>query len=327
MKIVRSAVTLVTLPNARRGALLTLGDEAGHEARGEATPLPGYSPDTVEDVVPVLERLTTALGDGGDSVDAIGRRLDAARELERVPSARFALETALFSLLAACTKKTVAELFGAPCSRRVALNGVVTDSDSSKWLALAKAMHDRGLATVKIKIGKGDFARELAALEQVRNELHGIALRLDANGSLGEDAGTKLDRLLDVRPDFVEEPVSDAALLALGRRAVAWAADESLTDPDVRERLLVADGIGAIVLKPAILGGFLRCRALAAEAASRGLGVVVTHLFDGDVAHAATCELALSIDGVLACGLDRHAGLRAESPHLRVPGFVVGARA
>jgi len=45
---------------------------------------------------------------------------------------------------------------------------------------------------------------------------------------------------------------------------------------------------------------------------------VVTHLLDGPVALAAACELARSLPGAWACGLDRHAGLDAW-PGMEVP--------
>lgn len=324
MKIAAHALSQLTLPNERRGCLVCLEDEAGHEGLGEATPLPGYSPDTVEGATAALEMVTSDLASAPDSVNAVGAWLDTLEPLERSPAARFALESALFSLLARRTQTSVAGLFGAPASRRVPVNGVVTSADCSTWLDEARALASRGLHTVKIKIGKGDFAREHAALVALRAAVP-VALRLDANGRLGDRAAEKLDALVDVQPDFVEEPVSGEALLSLGRRAVPWVADESLAVDALRERLLVAVGITAVVLKPAVLGGYLRCRALASEAAARGLGVVVTHLFDGDVAHGAACELALSLDGVLACGLDRHAGMTSGSPYLREPGFIVPA--
>jgi L-alanine-DL-glutamate epimerase-like enolase superfamily enzyme len=66
------------------------------------------------------------------------------------------------------------------------------------------------------------------------------------------------------------------------------------------------------VLKPTLLGGFAVCLRIAREAAARGLAASVTHTFDGPVALAAAAELASALPArVLACGLDRHAGLGA----------------
>jgi L-alanine-DL-glutamate epimerase-like enolase superfamily enzyme len=126
-----------------------------------------------------------------------------------------------------------------------------------------------------------------------------------------DEARQRLAELEALRPQFVEQPTSSAALAELGRCAVPWAADESLQDPQQLAPLLDAAGCVAWVLKPALLG-LRRARELALLAQQRGLGVVITHLFDGPVGLAAACELALSLPTVpWACGLDRHPGLAA----------------
>jgi hypothetical protein len=54
---------------------------------------------------------------------------------------------------------------------------------------------------------------------------------------------------------------------------------------------------------------------MALAAQRQGLGVIVTHLFDGPVGLAAAAELALSLPTApWACGLDRHPGLWAWPP-------------
>ena len=51
--------------------------------------------------------------------------------------------------------------------------------------------------------------------------------------------------------------------------------------------------------------------ALADAAATRGLGVIVTHSLDGDLGHAAACALAQALpQPPWPCGLAAHVGLR-----------------
>ena len=99
--------------------------------------------------------------------------------------------------------------------------------------------------------------------------------------------------------------------LLQNRALVPVALDESLQGGDSLVTSLLEAGVcQALVLKPMALGGILRCLHLARLAARHGVGVVVTHLFDGPVALAAATELALALPGrVLACGLDLHPGL------------------
>jgi L-alanine-DL-glutamate epimerase-like enolase superfamily enzyme len=249
-----------------------------------------------------------------------------AASFAKLPAARFALETALFDLLGKTRQVTVAECLGGSAQERVALNGVIgTDGDVEAWIEQAKALMARNIRVVKIKVGRSHraFEAEREALFRLRDTLPRDArIRLDANGSFGDDAREHLSRLSNLAPEFVEEPTRGQELAQLGECAVPWAVDESLADEALLDRFLDHSACAVVVLKPAILGGLIRSRKIALRAQARGKGVVVTHLFDGDVAHAAACELALSLDAPMACGLDHHAGLKKIPAHLATPGFV-----
>lgn len=328
-RLLRTSGTLTTAVasararwGVREGLLLRLEDEDGVVGLGEASPLPGYSPDCLEACARALEGIAARLGPLDDTAGAGESLFSAlapvASALEGTPAARFALETALLDVLGQRQGRSLgACLSGGEAMGPVTLNGMVDGAVTpERWATEVRRLLGRGVRTVKIKVGVPGvaFEHELAALRSLRREVPGtFALRLDANGAWStEEARRNLDRLAEVSPEFVEEPTRGAGLLALGECAVPWAADESLATRELREALLAAPGCGAVVLKPALLGGLLAARALAERAARQGRGVVVTHLFDGPVALASACELALGL-GVIprACGLDRHAGLSA----------------
>jgi len=173
----------------------------------------------------------------------------------------------------------------------------------------------RGFEVLKLKAGGGDFTHERKVLARLRERFAGVTWRLDANGAWTlDEARRRLDALAGMGVAYVEQPCAGAEVFALGERAVPWAADEALIDAGHRARFLAdADarrGCAAVVLKPMALG-WMAAREAAVAAGALGLGVVVTHLLDGPVALAAACELARSVPGVWACGLDRHPGLDA----------------
>jgi L-alanine-DL-glutamate epimerase-like enolase superfamily enzyme len=66
-----------------------------------------------------------------------------------------------------------------------------------------------------------------------------------------------------------------------------------------------------VVLKPAMLGGLLRCVSLAETVRAEGAEGVVSHLFDGPVGLTVACELALALGSTRAAGLAPHAALDA----------------
>jgi o-succinylbenzoate synthase len=303
----------------RRGLVLTLADDAGCRGQGEASPLSGFSRETVNDCLAALDSVHERLAPVDLSAAPVAA-IEAAlfpleRELAGVPAARFALETALLDLVGRRLGRSIAAcLAGHEPHEPVPLSGLVALGEDAA--ERARALVARGVRTLKVKVGLRPFDAELAALLALRRELREpFALRLDANGAWPlEGARARLDALAPLAPEWIEEPTSAEGLCELGATAVPWAADESLAEPTLRAFVLErrAPSCAAVVLKPALLGGLLHARDLALRARAAGLEGVVTHLFDGPVAVAACAELALSLPAPrAAAGLDAHAGLAA----------------
>ncbi|MBA4175807.1 MAG: O-succinylbenzoate synthase [Leptothrix sp. (in: Bacteria)] len=302
----------------RRDALLVrLGDAGGCTGQGEASPLPGYSPDTLAECAAQLQAVNLGLLPSLDDNGPIGAGLAPALDDLGLtaPAARFAFETALLDWLGQRRGQSVAVLLGgaAAASRRVPLSALVAD------LAAAHAAHARGIRAFKLKVSPATLAADLRLAQSLREAFGtAVALRLDGNGRFAPTAAHELlRRLAPLAPEFVEEPLAWPALAALSDSPVPLAADESLAVAGAWPAL--AGVCRVLVLKPTLLGGLGACLALARDAAARGLATLVTHTFDGPVALAAAGELAAVLPGdVRACGLDRHSGLQAW-PALGVP--------
>ncbi len=143
-----------------------------------------------------------------------------------------------------------------------------------------------------------------------------MALRADANGAIGRaDLAGALDALGAAGVSLVEEPGAVEHLIALGSSPVPVALDESLAAPDAAElieALAEAGMLGAVVLKPASLGGILPALDVARDARRFGAAAIASHTLDGPVAFAAACAMALVLGpSRAAAGLDPHAGLGA----------------
>ncbi|MBK1715575.1 hypothetical protein CKO43_22760 [Rubrivivax gelatinosus] len=251
----------------------------------------------------------------GRPAERLGAALQpVAALLAPAPSARFALECALLdaaSRHAGCS--AAAWLAGGRALQPVAVS-VLLPEDARAPAAAAEAVA-RGHRVLKLKIAVAgrSAADEDRLLAAVHAAAPGARLRLDANGALAPaEAQSRLAALALWGVELVEEPVAGDALLALPALALPWAADESLADPVLAAALLALPPgrrPAALVLKPALLG-LVRCLALAEAAHAAGLGLIVTHCFDGDPGFAAACALAQALPAPpLACGLAPHAGL------------------
>jgi o-succinylbenzoate synthase len=308
---------------AREIAIVEVRGDHGVRGLGEASPLPGYAPELFHDALEELRSLA-ALASFEMDVETKHARADVgamlARASLRTPSARCALETALLDALAHARGVPVHRLLRASRAGDAApipLNALIPLLPVEDALAAQAAASARGIRVVKAKVGRARFDDEVDAIRRwAREAAAGTELRLDANEAFSpDDVAERLERLAEAADGaltLVEQPVPREALFGLENAPVPLAADESLREPAAIDRLAGCPACRVVVLKPMVLGGALACLELAAAASARGLGVVVTHAFNGPVGHAAACELALSLSPApLPCGLDRHALLDA----------------
>ncbi len=310
--------------SARAACIISLQDEHGVRGRGEASPLPGYSPDSLAECQSALAaldstRLPAAPSVGQSLVSALARA--SALLPERTPAARSALEAALLDLWSRAAGKPAWALLAGGCDtpqpRAVA---ALLMGDADEAIDDARLAYARGLRTFKLKVARpGALERELSAAQQLRAELGVDAkLRLDANqGFSVAEARACLPRFATVGLEFVEEP---CALDALSPTSfgVPLAFDESLYelsphDPrSVEPRLR---GARALVLKPTLLGGISACQRWARLASRIGAEVVISHAFEGPHGLALSAALALSIGSErLAHGLDLQGARLEELP-------------
>jgi o-succinylbenzoate synthase len=306
---------------SRRTLIVEIHDGVGHVGQGEAAPLPGYSRDTLAMAELALAAIPAAELQGVLQLEQPVALLSAAAALvpAELPSARFALETALLDRLGQMQQRPLWSVLGAllpaaalPASE-LALCVLLSSADPE--LALREAVqHFRlGVRCFKLKIGPERLqpaqARLLAAL---RAELgDDITLRLDANQSLlRAELRATFDALARYRPEFVEEPVSEPRLGELDALSCGWALDESLqrSEPERVEALSSTPACRALVLKPTALGGFSRCLELATRARALGKGVVVSHMFEGPSGWLACAHLAIALGSGPAAGLWPMAG-------------------
>jgi o-succinylbenzoate synthase len=315
----------------RHGLLLRLCDDVGVEGIGEASPLPGYSPDRLEDCRTALE----AWSKGPLPIALDEPLLPQVRSaLERVPAslpaARFAVETAVLDWMGRRTGRSIASLLCGPGrtpSSRLPLTHLARGTRPSEILDDVDAALNAGFRTIKLKVGRtGSWVSDLAMIDGLRACLGwDFALRLDANRAwTRDDAMSRLADLAEFDVELIEEPTS-ANIESLPPAGVAVAADESLQEYDERPALRewLNDGCGALILKPMALGGSLRCLDLAEAAAAAQVPAAVTHLFDGTVAAMAQAHLAAALPAPIACGIGPHDGW-AMGPAEGVPA-VVGA--
>ncbi len=218
------------------------------------------------------------------------------------PAMRFALESALLSLIGQREHTSVAALLVPRPLAQIAVAPVV-DDPAEAVVAVAA-----GATTIKLKIGPDEIARAFAISRAVPH----TRLRIDANRRWPRnDVRAMFSALRELPVSYVEEPCERAHELLAEPLPIPIALDESLAELDdaAIARACASPGLAALVLKPAALGGFARCLALAALARRHGKHAIASHALEGPIGFAACVELARAIGGDQPHGVAAHVAL------------------
>jgi o-succinylbenzoate synthase len=309
--------------NERATLLVVVEDSEGGLGLGEAAPLPGYSPDSLDEAWSVLAPLTRSLLVEGAAVTA--SELRSATETIASPSARFALESALVDLWArrrgepawALLARLRDELFGLnEAPTRPAETGCAVAAllplGNKPALEHAERAFSHGVRCFKAKAGvPRAWSEELATLRALRRQYPDARLRVDANQSLSpEELWQRLPAFRELRLEWLEEPTAHFPDGIDWEVGVPLALDESLQAGAPDAAAARDHGVRAFVLKPTTLGGYLRSFALADAAARTGVAVVASHAYEGPLGFSAIAALSLALGADRPPdGLDRHAGV------------------
>jgi o-succinylbenzoate synthase len=293
----RPLATAAGLINRREGLVLRLVTEDGVEGLGECAPLPGFSVLDLPGHRLALERLLPQLR-------GLALHPNDVPAFNLPPAAAFAFECALYDNEGRRRGVTVARLLRPDAAAVVACSRLVRTAEE------AVAAQAEGVAMVKLKVAVESVSRDLARVAALRAMAPGLRLRLDANrGWTMAEAQEALTGLAALGVESVEEPLigSDlGGLRALRALGVPLLADESARDEDDVARLIDAEAVDGVVLKPMFIGGLRRSLALAERAAAAGLSVVVTTALDAAIGRAGALHVAAACPqaALWPCGLD-----------------------
>ena len=233
----------------RDGVWLRVRDEAGRVGISEAVTLPWFGTETVEEIEAVLRGV-------GEWVEheTLREAPGRLRCLQNAVAEAWAMMEARCDVCGSETERKerpaylpVAALL--PAGRAV-LEAIGPEAEA-------------GFRVFKWKVGVGDWADELALLDDVCAKLpEGAKLRLDANGAWDRKRAEKwLERCVERPVEFVEQPIARDArgaedvLRGLAEDyPVEIALDESLVGDGDVERWMGAGWPGVFVVKPSLIG-------------------------------------------------------------------------
>ena len=289
----------------RRGLLLRARDHDGLAGWGEAAPLQGWHGPDLETTGEALAGWLRAEVPFGDPEDLAAR---ADSTLRDVPCAWAAIAGAAADLAARRRGVPLATYLtaqldesGDPTATRVPTAALVDGESPEAVAAAAAAATAAGYGTLKLKVGSGPLADDVARVSALRHAAPDSALRLDANGAWGTGAADAVEALARFEPELLEEPCRGLGQLRRlqERSDVPIAADESLPPlADLHRHLPL--GVAAAVLKPSALGGPVAVLRAAAALAETGTGVVIGSFLESAVGLTTAAHVAAAAGGPAA---------------------------
>jgi O-succinylbenzoate synthase len=308
----------------RGGVLIRLLGESGVEGWGEASPLPGFSRESLEGVTEQLRELAGSVP-GREVGESMAEPFGEPGLSCLAPSARFGVELAVWNLRASAGGVPLPALISPRHRRVVPLNGLLM-GDANVIFREARRMRAAGYRAVKLKVGSQSVAEDASLVRIVSRRLGGaVSLRLDANRAWSFEEAARFFRLTaGMRFEYVEEPLTDPARLCelarTGRIPVAL--DESLAEMEPEE-LDEHRHVRAVVLKPTLLGGISRTLRFAERALRLSMKPVISSAYETGIGTAALVALAAGIgEEPVPAGLDTYRQLAGDvvRPRLDLSG-------
>ena len=299
------------LLRSREGLLLRLTGDDGSEGWGEAAPLPGFSRETLNEAADQLVEATETIGATGKF---LSEDISAIIHSGAAPSVRFAVELATLNLNAARRGVSALDPLSSNARNILPVNGLLS-GPADGVVTEARRMRDAGYRAVKLKAGSRSVKDDAELVREVSGVLgDGISLRLDANRAWSfEEAMEFVLAVRDVRIEYIEEPLADAALLPrfADETGAPVALDETLVGMEA-EDLALHGYARAVVLKPTLIGGISRTLKLAEEARRLGITPVVSSAYESGIGTLGLIPLAAATGGAPA-GLDTYRRLAEDT--------------
>ena len=263
---------------------------------GEAAPLEGFSRENVKEVHYALEGFHQAIdGVSFDSDDLLSL---VNIHTESIPSARFALETAVFDILAQEEGKSLSLYLNPHAHTEIAVNGI-------------SGIHTPrdGFKVIKVKVGFRNLFDEIEHLVMLTQSFgKDILFRLDVNGAFDLPQAIRFCKEMEAfNIDYIEQPLPAEELLDLAELSyhteIPIAVDESLTDYSSAEKIIENQATDVFVIKPMVSGGFTESKKIINLAKEENIRIVITSSLETNIGRMACLHLAAANKITDACGL------------------------
>ena len=287
----------------RSGAILST-EFQGVMIAAEAAPLPGFSRDSMAEVISWLrehrERISNLLEEPVPA-ESLPLLYD---QLNTPPSLRFALDGLVLQQKSILTGQPIhALLSDSPSASQPAVecNATVSITDAEQTLEAVSRYVEQGFGTIKFKIGH-QTEHEIALIGEIASRYPDLSIRLDANRAYDLHIAKEMLPLFEQSNlEYCEEPLSEANLNRLPELAellpFPLAADESIRTLADAARVINEGWAKVLVLKPMMIGSIDTLREIVNLARAADIKLVFTSSLESGLGRYLTAHLAWGLLG------------------------------
>ena len=238
--------------NTRNGIYLVF-DTGDFRAYGEIAPLPGFSKETIHQVVAVLLENQRNLEQAilKNEVEQFISILDS---IHNFPSLSFGLDLLMLDLKSKECSKSLFSMFTDKDPKKPNVNGAIGVLDVESSIAKVQSIIQEGINTLKIKVGV-DQTKEMEVIGAIRKRFPKATIRIDANQAwTPKNALRNLELFEAYDIEYCEQPVSKYDIKGLKKvkneASIPIAADESALGFNEAKLLIEEHACDVIILKP-----------------------------------------------------------------------------
>lgn len=314
-RIKRVEAFLVTIPlkksweislyktNLRNHAIVEVETESGIIGWGEVSPAPAFMGEDGRMVVDLINHFLTPSIIGMDVFDLEALHLKMDKIILGNTAAKAAIDIAVHDLLGKILHLPVFQLLGGRIREEVPLSWVVGIQSSEKTIEEAKFYIEKGIKTIKIKIGQ-EPEEDIKKVALLREKLgDDIRIRVDVNQGYRVDQAIHILRKMEkFNLESIEQPVPAYDIEGMKKIADALdtpiMADESVFNLQNAFKIISSRAADIINIKIGKVGGLLPSKKIAALAESANIPCTIGSNLELGIGTSASLHFGLSTPNI-----------------------------
>jgi muconate cycloisomerase len=296
-----------TLHHAQ-AVIVKIETDEGLAGLGEADPMMPFTEESPKSAMAVIRDVIAPDLIGQDPLKLNQLESNLDQLVNGYPTARGAINMALYDILGKSMNKPVYELLGGLRHEKLPLLLGISSLDLDDSIAAIEKLRSKGVNTVMLKMGELAIADEIRRFIGIR-EHYGDAIKLVVDANQGWEVFEALEFIQGINGyhlDLLEQPIERNNLAGLKeiceRANCSLSADESLVEAEDAEVLIRQQVVNVFSIKVSKNGGLDKSKRIAHMAAGSGLKCLMNSMLEFGITQAASLHLGCTLPNLMDCG-------------------------